>query len=231
MPVRSWYQCNSPWDFHSTIISWLFRAPPSAQHWPLTALLRGVVLLDFIWQGLRAETALPEREKNLNIAERPKCLCILWPSLLKLLFARCCHPLGSSCCCFSEPVPAPSHRMLLMPELSNQLCSSCEHGSALLQIARVLPATWETATESSQSLAFAWHSLVLLLFTGSSGTCQAQGGWRIFTRFREQRDRSFREGRWGSALLPEQNQNHLILPEHTVSLFWRLNGKQRKMQN
>lgn len=163
-----------------------------------------------------------QREKNLNIAERHKdCSAFSDQASLSSCLPRCCLPLGSSCCCFSEPILAPSHRMLLMPELSNQLCSSCEHGSALLQIA-----TWKTATDSRQSLAFAWHNLgfaELLLLTESSGTCRAQGRRKILQGSENSKAGVSEQGRWRSALLPEQNQNHLILPKHTVLLFWGLN--------
>lgn len=229
MPLRLWCHCNSP--FYGIFIppSLHGSSGPHPQHWPLTALLRRVVLLGFMWQGLRAETetALPEREKNLNIAERHKdCPASSDQASWSSCSPRCCHPLGSSCCCFSEPILAPSHRMLLMPELSNQLCSSCEHGSALLQIATVLPATWKTATDSRQSLAFAWHNLgfaELLLFTESSGTCQAQGRWKILQGSENSKAGVPEQGRWRSALLPQQKQNPLILPKHTVLFFWRLN--------
>lgn len=229
MHVRLWYHCNR--DFHSTITSWLFRASPSAQHWPLTALLRGVILLDFIWQGLRAEseTALPEREKNLNFADRPKdSFAFSDQGSFSNCLPRCRHPLGSSCHCFSESIPAPSHQILLMPELSNQLCSSCQHGSALLQIARVCPATWETPQRAAKAwflLGITWFCCFWFLCTESSGTCQPQGWWRIWQGSGNSKAGVSEEGRWRSALLPEQNQNHLILPKHRVLFFWRLNEK------
>lgn len=103
-----------------------------------------------------------EREESKYCRKGQRPFAFSDQASLSNCLPRPCHPSGSSGCCFCEPILAPSHRMLLMPELSNQLCSSCEHGSALLQIDRVFPATWETATESSQSLVFAWHALVLL---------------------------------------------------------------------
>lgn len=178
-----------PWDFYSTVISWLCRAPPSAQHWPLAALLRRVVLLAFIWQGLWAEseTALPEREESKYCRKAQGLHCILWPSLLEHSkdLPACCHPLGSSWCCFSEPSVLPptgcswclSSVSSCAPAVSSGLCCRWPECS--------LP----PGNSHSQSLVFAWQGLALLSCFSSQeagaharlragGCCEAQGAAR-----------------------------------------------------
>lgn len=86
--------------------------------------------------------------------------------------------------------------MLLLPELSNQLCSSCQHGSALLQIASV-PCHLRNTTESSQSLVFAWHNLVLLFLVSlhrNQRHVPGSGVVKDLTRLGKQQGRSFRGG-------------------------------------
>lgn len=73
-----------------------------------------------------------------------------------------------------------------MPELSIQLCSSCELGAALLQMARVLPATWEQPQPKPGFCLAGPGFAELLLFTGAGaharlrggGCCEAQGAAR-----------------------------------------------------